>query len=1387
MTSLESVKKLVARRKKSADQNRMYYSRCFNITDLRKAGLVEDASKSRFDRVNLEPNMNEFIDIFGVDQSGTCFELSLSIVQLQTPAKGMNDWRLATADFVFHDAKDNSKYSYHVEELIDYASKRANQDSHEASNIYKVGFLSVETVQPFSLSRILFNGLLTKSADSKEEIVSSRVSISTHPTCDKFDYRCRFDTKYLSKSINSCGLSEAENAQLLNLVTEDRWDQGLMFELQLETFDEQAKSRNCILWGGKVKRYLNLADFKDCHSSSRESLFIWADCGHQIHLNRVLKFPGVVYGLVQNSYDYASYLYDSHLYESAGESKTQLASFSDLKSFSDLNSEIVVTGFREKNYTIEFGELNQSTGLRQVKVNGYKGWAFHQQLDLADRLTQAERKLWTVCIGERNFAPWLSSESLLGGKGNSLIELDLASRLKLSANNQELQVSVPRGIIISCSAYRLWLSSNAKIAQSILDLDGVRRALAAKSVYTNILSDKYLTLASQTQTLRDQCEKTCTTLKSCPLPEPLKAHIHVELSRIFKPEELQTGGKLFAVRSSAVGEDTLETSAAGQMKTILDAAGFESICEAIVECWSSQFEQEAVTYKSQNGVELNSPMAVVVQELIACKVAGVATTCNPLSGDKKQLQILANPGLGEGVVQGKETDTIRVDLDEHLSLAAIEVVSNQTGECCLSNAQIVALSNLLLCVRRASRIKEREVEWGITWPDSSSSSSSSDSSLDLHEFHIHLLQSRPLSNLSRLSVRELDHELDYGYSSPRDVVSRANLGEVMPGALSPLNVTFFLPLTLAARPEKPFEPHHTIAPFASNTFAFHGQLAATNLSYSDTIHKFRFNEFVDDHQKGREMETVWRLMIGSGSDFDIGAAELRKLNMEKMNPLSKVRPDSIARLFALDAGLATLIIMRLKQRARRFKLQEDLQSLDQLIDRLDSQVGKVGHQYERSKLLEDVRNDINTLWQRLCQSKSSPLIDAWIFHIKATILNMVLNMMCIKMMSNQSSYPNELDSSEILNDFSVLMRGGKTESGDISLLLDRLIKCLVDEGRLDEVRPMSNRQLFEFLERDASAGNLFRRFMAKNGHRAFKEFDLSTLSWADEPNYIIKSLAMRLKQLKSGEQSIDNNNLQRDADQQAKLELILTKIQTGKRLFTSYALPRAKAAVTRREKSKSHLMKMVDKYRKAFRHLGALLCLVGKLPSADLIFQLTISELDLLIRHEPSGKQLVDTSRLLYKARRRQQRVKVLNQVTFANPTIDFAQMVETLNEIYEQQPSAEPALANGTIASVTGLTSCAGLVTGRACVAASLEDLDRIEPGDILVTYSIDISWSVYFFTLSGIVTEVGGIVSHGAVVAREYGIPTLCTAIGACSKFKTGQMITLDANRGVCYLAEP
>jgi phosphoenolpyruvate synthase/pyruvate phosphate dikinase len=75
--------------------------------------------------------------------------------------------------------------------------------------------------------------------------------------------------------------------------------------------------------------------------------------------------------------------------------------------------------------------------------------------------------------------------------------------------------------------------------------------------------------------------------------------------------------------------------------------GFDEICESVMKCWSSQFAFVPIEYKRGYGQLINSPMAVVIQEMVNCDSAGVIFTCNPINGDERLITITANYGLGE--------------------------------------------------------------------------------------------------------------------------------------------------------------------------------------------------------------------------------------------------------------------------------------------------------------------------------------------------------------------------------------------------------------------------------------------------------------------------------------------------------------------------------------------------------------------------------------------------------------------------------------------------------------------------------------------------------------------------------------------------------------------
>jgi pyruvate,water dikinase len=90
-----------------------------------------------------------------------------------------------------------------------------------------------------------------------------------------------------------------------------------------------------------------------------------------------------------------------------------------------------------------------------------------------------------------------------------------------------------------------------------------------------------------------------------------------------------------------------------------------------------------------------------------------------------------------------------------------------------------------------------------------------------------------------------------------------------------------------------------------------------------------------------------------------------------------------------------------------------------------------------------------------------------------------------------------------------------------------------------------------------------------------------------------------------------------------------------------------------------------------------------------------------------------------------------------------------------------------------------AGTVEGRARVLFDLNDAE-LEPGDILVTAYTDPSWTAVFVTLAGLVTEVGGLMTHGAVIAREYGLPAVVGVEHATQLIRDGQRIRVNGTEG-------
>jgi pyruvate,water dikinase len=104
----------------------------------------------------------------------------------------------------------------------------------------------------------------------------------------------------------------------------------------------------------------------------------------------------------------------------------------------------------------------------------------------------------------------------------------------------------------------------------------------------------------------------------------------------------------------------------------------------------------------------------------------------------------------------------------------------------------------------------------------------------------------------------------------------------------------------------------------------------------------------------------------------------------------------------------------------------------------------------------------------------------------------------------------------------------------------------------------------------------------------------------------------------------------------------------------------------------------------------------------------------------------------------------------------------------------------------VRGFAACSGVVEGPARIVKSVEEISRLRKGDILVCQVTNPTWAPIFQKIVGAVSDIGGSMSHAAIVAREYGLPAVVGTGNATARIKDGQMIRVDGGRGVVTILQ-
>jgi pyruvate,water dikinase len=282
-----------------------------------------------------------------------------------------------------------------------------------------------------------------------------------------------------------------------------------------------------------------------------------------------------------------------------------------------------------------------------------------------------------------------------------------------------------------------------------------------------------------------------------------------------------------------------------------------------------------------------------------------------------------------------------------------------------------------------------------------------------------------------------------------------------------------------------------------------------------------------------------------------------------------------------------------------------------------------------------------------------------------------------------------------------------------------------------------------------AAGAAFVAFLTAHGHRCIRELDLRERDWQEDPLQLVRSLQLIVMAPRTTQ-----TDWTREAND------ALAGLSWGARRLIRWLLPTAHASVVVRERSKSFRVWLARQLKRGYVGFAQHLVAAGRIPDVDLVFFFTPEELGRLA----SGAERGLVRRAEHRRRLHPRKMAV-----------EFPRVCQG-----KPQPLVvgEGAVQDGDVMQGTPLSR--GVAVGPARVARTVEEASAMQPGEILVTPFTDVGWTPYFSRAAGLATEVGSVLSHGAVVAREYGLPAVAGLPGLTHRFKTGDMLRLDGNTG-------
>ena len=715
-----------------------------------------------------------------------------------------------------------------------------------------------------------------------------------------------------------------------------------------------------------------------------------------------------------------------------------------------------------------------------------------------------------------------------------------------------------------------------------------------------------------------------------------------------------------SVRSSASSEDGDTFSSAGQFETYLDVSK-EDLLNSIQKCVESLNDLRGKTYNSIFNNKTHVKMNVVVEKMVNSKFSGVTFSTSPLYNDKILIEALE--GKGEDLVSGtKKSSQFYIDKNKFDFSGEKEV---------LNQDKIKEIYENTLKISKEFK-NEVDLEWSID---------------DKNE--LYWLQVRPITTLDTTSI----HEFDTKNKVENHLITKRNIGEMMPGAVTPLSIsTSVLAIDYGIR-----NMARRIGCIKKNS-----DLPDYFMAFSYCGHLFI--DMTDLHILSKSVAlaspTQMNLSILGETYPDYPEIEGKKRN-------------GILRFFNSFRFLSYLMSSK-----------KEKKKLDKIIEECHFKNN----------------DDYNEIYKELTE-KMHYMNEALCCHYVCSSYSGMMNSAMYETLKTE--FENKTDYQAFQSKALSNIEG--IESADILKMLQKLSKLILIENK--NAINLSEEELYKFIinNKNEEIVSTYNSFIKKHGHRSIKEAELRSKAWKNDQISLMKYLKVILR---------SDYEIKED---KFELKPLIKDFKSSIRSALNYIIPNARQAVIDREYSKSRIIKVIDRFKDQYIKLSIILKENKIIPDEDLIYFLTHKEIGDLINGDNS---------LIKKAFARKNVFNEQIQFKFNDICIGAPTPIEEDNIEYKTE--------------LKGIPVSKGKVIGKAHIIKSFDEANTIEKGEIMIVEFTDIGWSPYYSLASALITEVGSALSHGAVVAREYSLPTIVNVTNATSIIKNGDNLLVDSTLG-------